>query len=59
VQCVLIVKWRVGVMKLCTIAQHAPANLDLDLKIVLNYMTRRWTSRAKIRNAFTEVIYKG
>jgi hypothetical protein len=41
VQCVRIVKLRVGVVKLCIIAQHAPANLDLDPKIVLNYMTRR------------------
>jgi hypothetical protein len=59
VHCVLIVKWRVGVVKLCIIAQHAPANMDLDPKIVLNYTTRRWISRAKIRNAFAQVIYKG
>jgi hypothetical protein len=41
VQCVRIVKSRVGIMKLCIIAQHAPANLDLILDIVLNYTTRR------------------
>jgi hypothetical protein len=41
VQSVLIVKLRVGVVKLCIIAQQAPANLDLVPKIVLNYTTRR------------------
>jgi hypothetical protein len=40
VQCVLIVKWRVGVVKLRIIAQHAPANLDVVRKIVLNYTTK-------------------
>jgi hypothetical protein len=39
VQCVQIVKSRVGVVKLCIIAQHAPANLDLIPGIVLNYTT--------------------
>jgi hypothetical protein len=41
VQCVIIVKSRVGIVKLCIIAQHAPANLDLVPEIVLNYSTRR------------------
>jgi hypothetical protein len=41
VQCVRIVKSRVGIVKLCIIAQHAPANLDLVPEIVLNYSTRR------------------
>jgi hypothetical protein len=50
----VIVKWRVGIVKLCIIAQHAPANLDLVPKIVLNYTTRRWTSSAKIK----ERIYR-
>jgi hypothetical protein len=36
-------------VKLCIIAQHAPANLDLIPEIVLNYSTRRWTSSAKIK----------
>jgi hypothetical protein len=54
VQCVRIVKSRVGVMKLCIIAQHTPANLDLVPEIVLNYSTRRWTSSAKIK----ERIYR-
>jgi hypothetical protein len=54
VQCVVIVKWRVGVVKLCIIAQHTPANLDLVPKIVLNYTTRRWISSAKIK----ERIYR-
>jgi hypothetical protein len=39
VQCVRIVKSRVGVVKLYIIAQHAPANLDLIPEIVLNYST--------------------
>jgi hypothetical protein len=39
VQCVRIVKSRV--VKLCIIVQHAPANMDLVPKIVLNYSTRR------------------
>jgi hypothetical protein len=52
--CVRIVKWRVGVMKLCIIAQHVPANLDLVPEIVLNYSTQRWTSSAKIK----ERIYR-
>jgi hypothetical protein len=37
VQCVQIAKSRVGIMKLCVIAQHTPANLDLIPEIVLNY----------------------
>jgi hypothetical protein len=41
VQSVRIVKSRVGVVKLCIIVQHAPANLDLVPKIVLNYTARR------------------
>jgi hypothetical protein len=41
VQCVRTVKSRVGVMKLCIIGQHAPANLDLIPETVLNYSTRR------------------
>jgi hypothetical protein len=41
VQNVRIVKSRMGVVKLCIIAQHAPANLDLVPEIVLNYSTRR------------------
>jgi hypothetical protein len=41
VQCVRIVKSRVGIVKLCIIAQHAPANLDLLPEIDLNYSTRR------------------
>jgi hypothetical protein len=41
VQCVRIVKSRVGVVKLCVISQHAPANLDLIPEIILNYSTRR------------------
>jgi hypothetical protein len=40
----------VSVMKLCIIAQHAPANPE----IVLNYSTWRWTSSAKIK----ERIYR-
>jgi hypothetical protein len=39
VQCVRIVKSRLDVVKLCIIAQHAPANLDLVPEIVLNYST--------------------
>jgi hypothetical protein len=39
VQCVRIVKSRVGIVKLCIIAQHASANLDLIPEIVLNYST--------------------
>jgi hypothetical protein len=54
VQCVRIVKSRVGVVKLCIIAQHAPVNLNLILEIVLNYSTRRWTSSVKIK----EHIYR-
>jgi hypothetical protein len=41
VHCVQVVKSRVGVMKLCVISQHAPANLDLIPEIVLHYSTRR------------------
>jgi hypothetical protein len=41
-------------VKLCIIAQHAPANLDLVPEIVLNYSTWRWTSSAKIK----ERIYR-
>jgi hypothetical protein len=52
VQCVRIVKSRVGVVKLCIIVQHTPANLDLVPKIVLNYTTWRWTSSAKIKECF-------
>jgi hypothetical protein len=54
VQCVRIVKSWVGIVKLCIIAQHTPANLDLVPEIVLNYSTRRWTSSAKIK----ERIYR-
>jgi hypothetical protein len=39
VQCVRIIKSRVGVVKLCIIEQHTPANLDLVPEIVLNYST--------------------
>jgi hypothetical protein len=41
VQYIQIVKSRVSIVKLCIIAQHAPANLDLIPEIVLNYSTRR------------------
>jgi hypothetical protein len=39
VQCVRIVKSRVGIMKLCVTMQHATVNLDLIPEIVLNYST--------------------